>query len=205
MSPVKLYNYKMKKIIFVLLVFLCVLFFVNANEKNGTGINDWYHGLYAQKFAAQDPAKFNQVNKTLGIIHPIFAGITYAGLYALDGLGIAMTYLAFTNPKAVSYSGLRIAHLAVAVPVLVSFASVMTIGMIKAGLKAKNGHDLRKPHFIAAFVTLGLYALELVTMILSGVYFANDLPGKKWVALAHGIVCGATTLAFTVSFITIFL
>ena len=64
--------------------------------------------------------------------------------------------------------------------------------------------DIRKTHLTAAIVTLSFYLLEVTSIILSAVFFGNKLENAKWVGLAHGITCGATTLAFSVSIITIF-
>lgn len=148
-----------------------------------------------------DPAL---VDTGLKITHAVFAGITYAHLWALDGIGTALLYYAFTNPQDTAYQNLKWAHMGIAISALISFATVVTLAFTKLGFKIKNKYAIRKTHLTAAVVTLSFYVLELSTIIMSAVFFANNYDGAKWVGLAHGITCGATTLAFSVSFITVF-
>lgn len=195
----------MKKSILVILIIVIFSTISFSSEVKNTDYNELFHKIYTQKYASgMSEEQYLKVDKALGIAHPILAGIAYAGFYALDGIGIALTYLSFTNPDSPYYSPLRIAHIAVAIPALVSFSALVTLGFTKIGLKKKYGYPVRKIHFVASFVTLGFYVLELASLITSAVFFANDLEGKEWVGLAHGIVCGLSTLAFSVSLVTIF-
>jgi len=197
---------RVKKSFVILILILIVLSLSYSNEKSNGDLNTKFHKLLTKQYASgMSEEQYLKVDKALGIAHPIFAGIAYAGFYALDGIGIALTYLSFTNPASPAYTPLRYAHIAVAIPSLVSFATLVTLGFTKIGLKKKYGYEVRKVHFVASFVTLGFYVLELASLITSAVFFVNDLPGKEWVGVAHGIVCGVSTLAFSVSLITIFL
>lgn len=197
-------NYMKKSLIVITFIILSFSTIV-SNELPGKDLNTGLHKQLVKSYGSgMSEEQFLKVDKALAIAHPIFAGIAYAGFYALDGIGIAMTYLSFTDPTSPSYAPLRYAHIGIAIPALVSFATLVTLGFTKIGLKKKHGYEIKKIHFVAAFVTLGFYVLELASLITSAIFFANDLQGKEWVGLAHGIVCGVSTLAFSVSLITVF-
>jgi len=161
----------------------------------------------SDKSEKESPEQILKIDETLKINHAVFAGITYASLLALDGIGAAVLYYAFTDPNALSYSPLKYSHIAVAASALLSFATFLILGFTKLGLKVKNKLPIKMTHVSAAIVTLSFYVLELATIVLSSVFFAtpNLKENAKWVGLAHGITCGATTMAFSVSLITIFL
>jgi len=158
---------------------------------------------YADKETNQS-LDLEKIDNALKYTHASFAGITYASLWALDAIGLPLLYLAFNNPNYQYYDDLKWAHIGIAISALTTFATTITIAFTKLGIKLKNGFAIRKTHLAAAIVTLSFYVIELPTIILSAVYFANKLDGAKWVGLAHGITCAATTVAFSVSFITIF-
>ena len=161
---------------------------------------------FVSKYADEqnDLAKAEKTDTILKYCHISFAAITYASLWALDAIGIPLLYFAFTDPESPYYDGLKYAHLGVASSTLATFSTMLILAFIKLGLKLKNNVPIRKPHFIAAIVLLSFYVLELSTIILSAVFFANKYEGAKWVGMAHGITSGATTLAFSVSLVTIF-
>jgi hypothetical protein len=193
----------MKKHIFVILIITFLASFVSGNslpineEINGTG-SDLF------KFDPSSTEGLLQIDTNLKITHAVFAGITYASLWALDGIGAALLYYVFKNSPADAYSSLKYSHIAVSISALLSFAAVVTLAFTKIGIKIKNHLSVRTTHLTAAIVTLSFYLLELTTIILSAVFFSTGNENAKWVGLAHGITCGATTLAFSVSLITIF-
>ena len=193
-------------IVFFILSFITLLF---ANEKSSGNFVSLLDNLNIRQYSADNKATdsdaFYKTDKGLKIAHAILGGITYAGFLALDGIGIALTYAAFNNPDGIAYDYLQVSHLAVAIPAMVSFAALVTIGYTKVGLKAKAGYKPRMPHFVASFVTLGFYVLEIASIILSAVFFSKKLDNREWVGLSHGIICGLTTTAISVSIITIFL
>lgn len=156
------------------------------------------------KYYKLSEEKFNKADTLMRKIHPVFAGISYAGFWGLTGIGIALTVMAFNDCVCPYYTGLQIAQLAVAVPTILSFGTMLGLGYTKMGLKLQAGHALRKKHFIASFVTLAFYVAELVTLIVSSVFHFNNMQYRKWVGLEHNIVGTLTLAAFTVSLITIF-
>jgi len=149
--------------------------------------------------------KYLKTDGVLKIIHAVVAGTAYAGFWALDAMGIPLLYYAFTDPTHSAYQPLQGAHLGVGITSMTLFSTLVVLGFVKMGLKLKNGYPLRKPHFAAAIVALSAYFLEIISLITSIVFFRNNIPGKEWAGLAHGIICGVSTLSITVSFITIFL
>lgn len=194
----------MKNFIVILLLLIAFAFSGESRKlEDKTLFNSLEFDKYSQD--KEDNKRFYKTDRVLKIIHPIFGAIAYASFLALDGIGIALIYAAFTNQNVSWYEGLKIAHLAVAIPAMLSFATVVTLGYTKAGLKAKAGFKLKKAHLITSFVSVGLYAIELASSILAGVFFANNINGGEWVALSHGIICGLTTVSLSVSIITIFL
>lgn len=199
-----------KKFLFIAFLFLVILLnlFSNSTEdpiKNNFSFLAKFNDIenYADK-PDKEPPDLGKIDTALKYTHASFAGVTYASLWALDAIGLPLLYLAFNDPTYQYYNGLVYAHLGIAISALLSFATTITIAFTKLGIKLKNGFEIRKTHLTAAIVTLSFFLIELPTAILSAVYFANNIKGKEWVGLAHGITCAASTAAFTVSFITIF-
>ena len=197
----------MKKLIVV--VFLLISTFVFSSEtkkKNGhTLLDNLKFDKYSANNEIEKNEKFYRTDRALKIIHPIFGAIASAGFLALDGIGIALLYGVFSNQNYNWYESLKIAHLAVAVSAMTSFATLVTLGYVKAGLKAKAGFKLNRAHLVSSFISVGFYVLELAATVLTGIFFAKNMDGKEWVALSHGIICGLTTVALSVSVITVFL
>ena len=195
----------MKRIIIILNLILFFAFFIHPNSVEEKKYE--FDSSLFKKYSSNeiDIDKFQKRDKALGITHAVFAGISYAGFLAIDAIGAALLYYAFTDPASTNYKPLQYAHIAVVIPTLLSYATFVTLAFVKLGLKLKNGFSIKKTHFVAAIVSLSFYFLEVVSIILSAVFFTNNYQYKEYVGLAHGIVCGAATLSITVSIITIFL
>ena len=145
------------------------------------------------------------IDNNLKIMHAIFAGIAYGGLWTLNGIGAGLLAIAFTNTNYQIYQPLQYAHIGFAISTMLSFATVIILAFTKIAFKIKNKMPIRKTHLIAACVTLGFYILELSSIITAVVMFTTYNPNAKYFGIAHGVVGGLTTAAFTVSLITIFL
>lgn len=193
----------MKKIIIFCLLFLSFYIYPNSIKDKEFQFDSSLIRKYSEKNIDID--KFEKIDKTLGITHAIFAGISYVGFIAIDVIGGILLYYAFTDKDSIYYKPLQYAHIGVFIPAILSYATFVTLAFVKLGIKLKNGFSIKKPHLIAAIVSLSFYFLEIISIIVTSVFFINNYPNKEYVGLAHGIVCGATTLSMTVSFITIFL
>jgi hypothetical protein len=189
-----------------LILSLFIIFISEGIFSNSLPINDEINSGNVNSFKLDltSPEDQLKIDTNLKITHAVFAGITYASLWALDGIGAALLYYVFTNPSSEVYKPLLYSHIAIAVSALLSFATVITLAFTKIGIKVQNHLSIRTSHLTAAIVTLSFYLLELTTIIMSAVFFSTKNENAKWVGLAHGITCGATTLAFSVSLITIF-
>ncbi|OHD05372.1 MAG: hypothetical protein A2086_08530 [Spirochaetes bacterium GWD1_27_9] len=194
------------KIKFVVFFTVILSFLAHANSLNTNSNNDniSFKISYYGKKTILSPEQLINIDNNLKIVHATFAGITYASLWALDAIGIALLYQFFTDQNSTYYDPLKYSHIGLSISALLTFATTVVLAFTKIGIKIQNKFAIKKTHFIAAFVTLGFYLLELASIILSSVFFVNKYEEAKWVGLAHGITCGATSLALTVSFITIF-
>lgn len=191
-----------KKIfVFFLSFLICINLFGNSTNGNDIGKNR----IISFNFENKDAEKLIKIDDTLKYTHLGFAITTYTLFWALNGVGSALLYYAFTDANSINYDSLKYTHLGLSIVGILSFATMLIIAFTKFAIKMKNKMPIKKTHFVAAFVTLGFYFLELISIILSGVFFGAKLDGANWVGLAHGITCGATTAALTVSLITIFL
>jgi len=196
-----------KKLLFVFFISFFLSFNIFSNSITDSGKNNLFYLTQLnlkETNAANKLPDFGKIDSNLKISHAVFAGITYASLWALDIVGVFLLYQAFVNPDYQYYDSLKFSHIGISVSALLTFSAVVILAFTKLGLKIKNGFDIRKTHLAAAAVTLSFYVLELTSIILSAVFFANNYENAKWVGLAHGITCAATTLAFSVSFVTIF-
>ena len=194
-----------KKFFFIFIVMIPYIY-GNSLDKNNYDFFKFGDKNLLNNYSSQNSNSIDlaKVDSTLKYTHAVFAGITYAGLWAMDAIGVPLLYYAFTNPDNQYYPYLKFAHIGIAASTLLTFATVVTLAFTKLGIKLKNGFDIRKTHLTAAIVTLSFYAFEVTSIILTAVFFGNNFENAKWVGLAHGITCAATTVAFSVSFITIF-
>jgi len=194
----------MKRLIILIFILLFNFsIFSNSLDNNYYNFDSSLFKKYVSKEI--DIEKFEKTDKVLKILHATFAGISYASFLALDAIGGAMLYYVFNEPDSQYYKPLHYAHIAIFIPAILSYATFVTLGFVKLGIKLKNGFSIRKPHLVAAIVSLSFYLLEVVSIILSAVFFSNNYQYKEYIGLFHGIVCGTMTLSMTVSFITIFL
>ena len=206
----------MKKTIICLLTVVISFSTLSAGEKFTNNLSfSFFQGNHEGKLpvslfetdeeeAGLDYEKFARIDTALKYLHASFAGITYAGFWAADATGIALLYHTFNETSFEYYDALKWSHIGIMIPSLVSFGAMVTLAFTKLGMKVKYDMPIRKTHLAAAFVVLGAYIAELTMMIIGTVFLARDLPGKKWADLAHGINCGVTTLAISVSLVTIF-
>ncbi len=145
-----------------------------------------------------------EVDKSLKIAHSVSATLTNVTMWSSVGVGAALLVNYFTGfPVPEVYPGLQIAHIALASAALASYASLVVLGFTKLGLKMKAGLPIRTKHLVTAGVSLGFFILEVASVILSAVFFANRYKGAEWMGLAHGIVSTVTAFSVSISVVTI--
>jgi len=157
----------MKRGILLLIILMGALSNIISSEKDSLDLKllDNLIVNYETNENEIDTEKFLKTDNALKIIHATFAGITYAGFLALDGIGAALLYYSFTDENSIYYKPLKFAHLGVAIPSLLSYAVMVAISFTKLGIKLKNKYDIRKTHVVAAVVSLSVFLLETVSFI----------------------------------------
>lgn len=193
----------MRKFILMILILLAVLP-ANANEvlvissQNNEIIN-------FQNKENDDTTKALKMLRSLQTAHIALIATGTALFYGADGVGISMLVQSMRNNRQSYYSALQYIHIGFSAAGIAAFASGVALGFARFGIKKKQGFDINRVHFAMACTNLGLYVLEVTTIILSAVFFSRDLPGKEWVGLAHGISCGLLTVGIAVSLGTAFI
>jgi hypothetical protein len=177
----------MKKIIIILLL-LSSVYLIFSDESNDT------------TSSASASNKDTKTIQGLTAAHAVLGTLTYLDFLATDILGTTMLTLDFTDQKRSSnYSTIKHIHTGVSLSSFLFYFTQMSLSYVDLGYKIKNGIPVNYIHFISSTVTTAMVIIELLSSIATAIVYSYNLDCAKWVGLSHGIICGLTTVSFTVT------
>lgn len=182
-----------------------------SNEKIDLNLNENNFRLFSGNSTSSSisPDAEDKVSTALRIldtVHMVLGGISYAGFLTNDGIGFSLLYNAYNNPNYANdpiKHGLQSAHQAIMLSTYSAYGLNAILGFVTLGLRLYYKRPINTFHVIVGFVTTTLYIFEIISMALTKNAYANNLPYKKELSIAHGVLGVTITLGLTLAIIAI--